>query len=106
MLSPIFELKDLSFRYNPRAPFALKGVNLRLHAGEIFGLVGESGARGRRRSGAALQGHAQPLGSFSTGERRRRAFAGRNGGSGGKKPRWFFKARKPASPLALLWKKA
>ena len=38
MPSPIFELKDLSFRYNPRAPFALKGVNLRLHAGEIFGL--------------------------------------------------------------------
>lgn len=36
--------EDVSFRYDPEGPFAVKNINLEIEPGEVIGLVGPSGA--------------------------------------------------------------
>lgn len=38
------ETKSLSFKYDPKGPFILKDINLKLNKGEIIGIVGLSGS--------------------------------------------------------------
>ena len=40
----VFELKDVSFCYPGRSEPVLRGINLRLHPGELVGILGGTGA--------------------------------------------------------------
>lgn len=43
-LRGVVEFEQVRFRYNLQAPEVLKGLNLRIEAGEVIGLVGRSGS--------------------------------------------------------------
>lgn len=68
-MSVLLEVRDLSVIFPTRfGDFtALDGVNLRVEAGEIHGLVGESGA-GKSTIGAAIIGLLPPPGYISNGD--------------------------------------
>ncbi|MEM9605650.1 MAG: ABC transporter ATP-binding protein, partial [Pseudomonadota bacterium] len=57
---------DVEFRSRHGVTRAVSAVNLTLHAGEIHGLVGESGA-GKSTVGAAIMGLLPPAGRISAG---------------------------------------
>ncbi|HET9051977.1 MAG TPA: ATP-binding cassette domain-containing protein, partial [Candidatus Dormibacteraeota bacterium] len=58
MTSPVLEVEDLSVRFDG-AVQALRGVDLRLGAGETLAVVGESGA-GKSTLALSLAGLVQP----------------------------------------------
>lgn len=66
---PVLEVRDLRVEFPTRHGTlrALDGVSLRMAAGEILGVVGESGA-GKSLTGAALIGLLPPPGRLSGGE--------------------------------------
>jgi peptide/nickel transport system ATP-binding protein len=65
---PLLEVHDLHVEF-PGSPVplrALDGVSLHIHAGEILGIVGESGA-GKSLTGAAITGLIEPPGRITGG---------------------------------------
>ena len=68
MTRPLLEVHDLHVEF-PGSPVplrALDGVSLHIHAGEILGIVGESGA-GKSLTGAAITGLIEPPGRITGG---------------------------------------
>jgi subfamily B ATP-binding cassette protein HlyB/CyaB len=43
-MSGAVQLRDVHFRYYPRGPYVLEGVNLEVPAGQVIGIVGPSGS--------------------------------------------------------------
>jgi peptide/nickel transport system ATP-binding protein len=69
MSGPVLELRDLGVEFPTRRGTlrALDGVSFDIHAGEILGLVGESGA-GKSLTGAAIIGLVEPPGRVFRGQ--------------------------------------
>ncbi len=69
MPDPVLEVRDLRVEFPGRhgTVTALDGVSLHLEAGEILGVVGESGA-GKSMTGLAIQGLLEPPGRIAGGE--------------------------------------
>ncbi|MGY6411044.1 MAG: ABC transporter ATP-binding protein [Alkalilacustris sp.] len=67
--TPVLEVRDLSVSFPGRhgTLTALDGMSLSIAAGEILGVVGESGA-GKSMTGLAVQGLLEPPGHISGGE--------------------------------------
>ena len=42
-VSPVIEIRDLSYRYSPSEPWILQNINLRIEAGECIAIAGPSG---------------------------------------------------------------
>src|SRR4029077_4005850 len=42
--APAIQVSDLVFRYSPGGPEVLRGVNVRIEAGEFVALIGQNGA--------------------------------------------------------------
>lgn len=57
----ILELKDVSFAYPGRSEPVLRGINLRLHPGEIVGILGATGS-GKTTMARLMTGLLQPTG--------------------------------------------
>lgn len=66
---PVLEVRDLRVEFPGRygTLTALDGVSLHIQAGEILGVVGESGA-GKSMTGLAVQGLLEPPGRIAEGE--------------------------------------
>ena len=57
--SPLLEVKDLTIRVAGKSPYDIvRGINLTLNSGDVFGLVGESGS-GKTTTALALLGFAR-----------------------------------------------
>lgn len=69
MKQPLLEVKNITVEFNTRhGPLkAVDDLSISVHAGEILGLVGESGA-GKSMMGAAIIGLIEPPGHLSAGE--------------------------------------
>jgi peptide/nickel transport system ATP-binding protein len=69
MADPVLQVRDLSVAFPGRGGVltALDGVSLHVGAGEILGVVGESGA-GKSMTGLAVLGLLEPPGHISGGE--------------------------------------
>src|SRR5438874_13832030 len=69
MTTPLLEVRDLRVEFPTRGSslVALDGVTFDIAAGEILGVVGESGA-GKSLTGAAIIGLLDPPGRISGGE--------------------------------------
>lgn len=69
VLSPVLEVRDLVVEFPTRHGVlrALNGVSMHIDAGEVLGVVGESGA-GKSLTGAALIGLLEPPGRIAGGE--------------------------------------
>lgn len=73
-MTPTLEIDNLAISFNNGAKPAVRGVSLRLQAGEIVGLVGESGS-GKSISALSLMGLLPPSARLDSGEFH---FQGRN----------------------------
>lgn len=60
-MGSIFELKDVSFSYPGRRQPVLRGVNLRLHPGEVVGILGATGS-GKTTLERLMTGLLRPTG--------------------------------------------
>ncbi|HEY8974178.1 MAG TPA: ATP-binding cassette domain-containing protein, partial [Burkholderiaceae bacterium] len=69
MTGPLLEVRDLCVEFPTRrgTPRALDGVTFDIAAGEILGVVGESGA-GKSLTGAAIIGLLEPPGRMAAGQ--------------------------------------
>jgi peptide/nickel transport system ATP-binding protein len=69
MTAPLLQVKDLKVEFPTRHAtlVALDGISFDIHAGEILGVVGESGA-GKSLTGAAIIGLLDPPGRVAGGE--------------------------------------
>lgn len=69
MNAPVLEVRDLGVEFPTRSGVltAVYGVSLAIQAGEILGLVGESGA-GKSMTGLAILGLLEPPGRIARGE--------------------------------------
>jgi len=59
-LPPAIEVKDVSFHYRSSTSFALSGVSLNVHPGEIVGLIGPNGA-GKTTLMRLMTGFLRPM---------------------------------------------
>ena len=68
MTAPLLSVRDLRVEFTTRrgALTALDGITFYIEAGEVLGMVGESGA-GKSLTGAAIIGLLEPPGRIAAG---------------------------------------
>ena len=69
MTDPILDVRDLRVEFPTRRGVltAVRDISLSIHAGEILGVVGESGA-GKSMTGMAILGLLEPPGRIAAGD--------------------------------------